>query len=78
MKNSTIDSLLTKLLPGPDLHSARAPGTLGIFLKILLIKKVKTKKSLTSERGAPGIVSHGKFGPGSCITFLVRFDEGLG
>ena len=54
------------------------PWHFGNFRKILLPKKVKTKKSLTSERRAPGTVSHGKSGPGSCITFLERFEEGLG
>ena len=35
------------------------------------------KKILTSERGAPGTVPHGKSSPGYCITFIKRLDEGL-
>ena len=71
-------TLTNHVIARVGLTLSEGPWHFGNFPNILLPNKVKTKKSLTSERRAPGTVSHGKSGPGSCITFLERFDEGLG
>ena len=55
-----------------------ASGTLEIFAKSSCQIQVKAKKKvLPSERGALGTVSYGKFGPGYCVTFIKRLNEGL-
>ena len=42
----------------------------------IFLPNIDPKKVLPPERGAPGTVPYGKFGPGICITFLKRLDKG--
>ena len=74
MKNSTINGYAYKPYYCPGrIYIERGPLALWEFSPNLA-----AKKSLTSERRAPGTVLHGKSGPGFCIMFLQRFEEGLG
>ena len=71
--------LLATLFP-PNLQRILwgAPGTLRIIATSSCQIQVKTKnKVLSSNRGAPGTVPFGKSGPGYCIIFKKKFDEGL-
>ena len=53
-------------------------GTSGIFANIFQPSiEEDQKKSLTNERGIPGTVAYGKFGPAHCVTFIKRLDESL-
>ena len=65
------------LLPGPDVHSA-SPWQFEDFRNIFLPNVGKgQKKALLFEHEAPGTVPYDKSGPGFCITFKKRLDEGL-
>ena len=66
------------LLPGLDLQNiARFPGTLGIFQHLSAKYGWRPKKSYHLMRRAPGSAPYDKSGPGYCITFNKRLDEGL-
>ena len=65
------------LLSGPGLDYA-GPLLCWEFSQQLPAKhRQRPKKVLPTERGAPGTVPCGKSGPGYCITFIQRLDEGL-
>ena len=53
------------------------PWYLEDYRNILLPNVGEDQKNLTSDRGAPGTVPYDKSGPGNCITFIKRLDEGL-
>ena len=53
------------------------PGALRIFATSFCQIQVKTKKSLTILALGPGTVPYGKSGPGYCIAFIKRLDDGL-
>ena len=53
------------------------PGHLRDFSNIFPQNLGEDQKVLPSDRRAPGTVPYGKSGPGYCIMFIKRFDEGL-
>ena len=64
------------LLPGPDLHRV-GPLALWDFPNISAKYRLRPKKVLPFERGAPGTGPDVKSVPGYCITFIKRLDESL-
>ena len=79
MNNGTIDGYANQ----PCYFRARfllhgAPVTIGDFRNIFLPSIGEDqKKVLLFEHGALDFVPYGKSGPGYCITFIKRLDEGL-
>ena len=66
------------LLPS-RVHIVRGPWHFGDFRNILLPNIGKDqKKVFPIEPGAAGSVPYGKSGPGYCISFIKRLDDGLG
>ena len=54
------------------------PLAIGDFYDVFLPNIGKGQKEVVpSEHRAPGILPYGKSGPGCCITFIKRLDEGL-
>ena len=56
---------------------AWSPGHFEDFCNIFPPNVGKDQKIYPSDRRAPGTVPYGKSGPGYCITFINRLDEGL-
>ena len=70
-------TLTDHVIPGLDLHCAGPMALWGFSQHLPAKYRRRPKKVLTSERGAPGTVPHGKSSQIYCITFIKRLDEGL-
>ena len=69
--------LLTMSLPGPDLHCASS-WHFGDFCDIFLPNISEgQKKSYHLSTGPRHSAIYGKSGPGYCISFIKRLNEGL-